>query len=651
MDSYYSRNGSNISLGIDSEKDRRKMLFSSSSSSTQQWEESFSQILDRTRQNINKISQKYSSELSPIDPISKYTFQPPSFSSNNDYLPSSQYRPQRVGIKENIAPSIHSSNAALLSGKAPNVASDYSNSIHDSKLEERILNLEKMLVSLSEKSEMNNSANSSSINAIEIDRRLRFLETSVDSMRHSMESLAAEVKDSLRQSAQNNTSLMRQSTQLESHIQEYEIRRGSYSKIESWVRQTESWRNECDAKIDDITKEMKVYERISKEFQGDISDRVSKADIESLKDRLGIMAQQSVAVSMSVWHDKIESQLRLVERQLAAVRMGSSLPSGFTLANQSNVNELFKDRSNATLDMTNDEISQALSSPFPSELFVKSLIAAEVRELENSIEQKVIMHADSSIRGEVAESSKSVKAELRDYLGKIAAELGLTSKEGELEGSAAQVMTMRRGLERQVQMLTDKLDDISQAIIMLQENADGTEKNLRVDFRGLERRVEEAIAISTATVSTIQDRASYLDKHLAGVETSQRENHKEFRNEISDKLKAFNDQLTAERFELERRMLITEKTTESVLTQVALSKDMIEGFFATSPEVKRFETAAIKVEGIQVELKSLRSDIKEAVVSSSRVEATAAKQIDLYEITEKLSMIDGPVREKVRTSL
>ena len=75
---------------------------------------------------------------------------------------------------------------------------------------------------------------------------------------------------------------------------------------------------------------------------------------------------------MSAWHEKVESSVRMVERQVAALRLSGSV-SGLP----------------STENMSDEEITRALNSQQPSELLIKGVISSEVRELEANIEEKV----------------------------------------------------------------------------------------------------------------------------------------------------------------------------------------------------------------------------------------------------------------------
>ena len=89
-----------------------------------------------------------------------------------------------------------------------------------------------------------------------------------------------------------------------------------------------------------------------------------------LRDRLTVSTQQTVAASLSVWHDKVESSVRQVERQVAALRIGRTIGSGST------------GEGDGGASMSNAEVQEALSTQQPSELLVKSMVDSAVRATE-----------------------------------------------------------------------------------------------------------------------------------------------------------------------------------------------------------------------------------------------------------------------------
>ena len=97
-----------------------------------------------------------------------------------------------------------------------------------------------------------------------------------------------------------------------------------------------------------------------------------------------------------------------------------------------------------------------------------------------------------------------VRGELREYVSRIAAEAGLLPAEGESVSLAVKTAAVKRSSERQIEELINKVEDFSVALIAIQDNSKDAEDGLRVDLRGLERRVEECVAIAGNSVSAVQ---------------------------------------------------------------------------------------------------------------------------------------------------
>ena len=78
------------------------------------------------------------------------------------------------------------------------------------------------------------------------------------------------------------------------------------------------------------------------------------------------------------------------------------------------------------------------------------------------------------------------------------------------------------------------------------------------------------------------------------------------RDELLDRVVELSQSLTAERVELEKRMILTEKMVENVIERVDMSRSVFDGLFASSPDVRRFQASTVKLEGLLVEFTSLR---------------------------------------------
>ena len=79
---------------------------------------------------------------------------------------------------------------------------------------------------------------------------------------------------------------------------------------------------------------------------------------------------------------------------------------------------------------------------------------------------------------------------------------------------------MRKGLERQVQSLEDDSSLLRASLTQLQEVCRSGEKDWRVQFGAVERRLEEAVSASSCAVMQVQEKASCMAKAVAEIETS-----------------------------------------------------------------------------------------------------------------------------------
>ena len=67
-----------------------------------------------------------------------------------------------------------------------------------------------------------------------------------------------------------------------------------------------------------------------------------------------------------------------------------------------------------------------------------------------------------------------------------------------------------------------RLEDLSSVIISIQESMEAKEKTSTIEYRALERKLEECVSMSSAYVSTIQNRASDLERYVQDSENNQK---------------------------------------------------------------------------------------------------------------------------------
>lgn len=62
-------------------------------------------------------------------------------------------------------------------------------------------------------------------------------------------------------------------------------------------------------------------------------------------------------------------------------------------------------------------------------------------------------------------------------------------------------------------------------------------------------------------------------------------------------------------------------------------------YFENSTEIKYLQKSAVKVEGLQVEFRTLRGELREASSTINRLDATAAKVSDFSELLGRISVL------------
>jgi hypothetical protein len=398
-----------------------------------EWETSFNQILNRTKNNLNRINQRYAPSPIIENPIiSDLPFTSNSINNingmntiNNENMQSNNN--QRTSLLEKKFTSAMSDTSSYLKPKMNYI---------DTSLYERVARLE----------ENQRSSDSSIIH------RISQLEKSLESINNTIDKSNIEMKDINRNVLQLQSRLNTTNGLMELLQNDNESKRLVITKMESWSRQGEIWREEIDGKIEIISKQMKSLDRTRVEQRDLISDYVTRYDLDTLKDRMSVITQQTVAASLSAWHDKMESSLREVERQVALLRIGrtnsnsssSSRNQRVTTASTSNDSttvtnhDVRDDNYNSNNNdnsggvhydedalMTPEEVQIALSTPLPSELLLKGTVAHEVLQMESKLEEKLQCRLNLYIQNEFNQSSNKLNANLNQKLYSLCAEMGI----------------------------------------------------------------------------------------------------------------------------------------------------------------------------------------------------------------------------------
>jgi hypothetical protein len=89
--------------------------------------------------------------------------------------------------------------------------------------------------------------------------------------------------------------------------------------------------------------------------------------------------------------------------------------------------------------------------------------------------------------------------------------------------------------------------------------------------------VQESIAISSTSISTVNDKAYSFDRKLSDYERSNADWKLTLRDDLFDRIKSVRDDLYTDRAAADSRILMLEKITDGVMDKISVSKDLVEG--------------------------------------------------------------------------
>lgn len=560
------------------------------------FESSFDRILNRTKNNIDRVNRRYNSNSSNnVNQNPELRSRSPSpirRNENNNYF--NHNSPKRYNYED-----INKSNENISQSTLSNIL----NRLHV----------------------LENSNGIDNDKGGDIMQQLKTLHKTVQLMEKSIN----EIKDEIKEVQHNNSSLYmtfgRQEGFIDALKQEVDLRRSTISKWDIWAKSTESWREDIDNHIMGLSKQLKACERRNNDQLEGLSERATKNDLELFRDRMNMFTQQAISASMAAWHDRMELSVQNVEKQIAALWVTNDA------VRNSGTNLASSDESGT---------SKANNILMPSELLVKGAVASAIRQLENDLEEKIESRVVSTMKNQLSDSQKVIKGEMTEFVSKVASDLGLIAGEDESVSPAMKIIAARKVMEKEIENMSSKIDDLSCAIISLQESGDSNEKNIRVEIRSMERKVEESIAIASSTLSSVNARCAIVEESTRNAElriaSSQSEIQLEFLNRLRDACESWAN----DRGALDRRILITERISEDIVERMKLTGNIIDSYFQTSPVMKKLEASANQYEVMQLEVSCLKQESRDLASTVSRLDATAARKNDISEIRERVAPID-----------
>ena len=208
---------------------------------------SFDQILNRTRNNIQRISKKYSTDN--VNPLSS-----PALAGRSPIRTPSTLRKYGVNMDgSTISAESHNENNHVNAGTDDN--SNFNNKKTlipgvEANLDEfkggllaRMSRLERV------HAEVSTDGDSTVANLM---RKISQLENTVDEMKGKLDTQAGDMKEMQRLISQNSNNLLRQNGQVNALLLENDNRVALFGKLDGWVRQGEGWRTGLDRDMEEL---------------------------------------------------------------------------------------------------------------------------------------------------------------------------------------------------------------------------------------------------------------------------------------------------------------------------------------------------------------------------------------------------------------
>lgn len=334
---------------------------------SREFEASFSQILQRTRQNIDRVNSSLSSggggQASSFSFSSRYE-NPSSSSLYSSSRVESRFNKYEPNYSEAKPSMMYSSVPSSLGNsetvkRSPSIPpTPLSTSVSDSgsvtitaKAWGDIL---ERIAALESKPSRDDSG------------RINALEKNQDYLQKQVESLGVDTREATRVTSYQSNQIRSQSQAIETLQSDLDAKRGVVSKLETWFREMETWRNVMESQVHQLSKSSRILENdikaISASSRGPSSALNWPGQPDPYMDRIDVLMQQKIVAASATLQDKLESQIRILEKEITS---GNSKGS-------------------------NGASSEAsIASTFPMEVMVRGLIGKEIRSVEDTLEQKV----------------------------------------------------------------------------------------------------------------------------------------------------------------------------------------------------------------------------------------------------------------------
>jgi hypothetical protein len=277
-------------------------------------ESSFAQILNRTQQNLNRINQRYapSSGLSTVNqnvPSRYFSKREPSTSdfsvvSSNYPVGKENDRFGKNTSSNLIKPQFSTSQSQQTQPSNPPYQP---NRDIIQELCDRLVLLEARM-------------NEDTLNTRKVEQ-LQKLVQQHESLHITQQQ---EIKDLQRTLQQTQSRVATLETFVDTIRLESETNRLQSHKLELWMKDTELFRESSERITNTLRREVSDIKQQHIEMKDRLYQTVNHQEMDTLKDRVHLIAQQSITQSILAYTEKHEARMKRVERDLALLKMNQS---------------------------------------------------------------------------------------------------------------------------------------------------------------------------------------------------------------------------------------------------------------------------------------------------------------------------------------
>jgi predicted nucleic acid-binding Zn-ribbon protein len=452
-----------------------------------------------------------------------------------------------------------------------------------------------------------------------IDDKFSILSSSVESIRTNVSSLTTDVAKLSSDINSMNRLVASQETLVDGIRHDVTSRRATLNKLESWISDSDQYRNNVDSQIALLSRDTKALEKRIVLQNDNIDNRASKADIKIAVDGVQILASSAVSAAMGPMQVYLERELEGVRRTLAAVRMG--MGAGAAGAAGAGGEELSK-----------EDVDRALSATQPSELLVKAVVGSSMSELSDGLEKKLTEHLMNKITLQKTEITNDVSKYVSAEVARVVKESGYDGS-GDVIGLQEKLDANDRVTQR---MISDEINKFMRRVESSEIKVESLardvveiEKSGNKNYKFLEKQIDDSKSNSVDMKEDFKERMREINGNVKDIEIQIRDEFRNVCENINEKSVEQGNAFRTDVADVVKRLAVS----ESVIAQYASNDDK------TMTAIKNFGARIEVVEGIGKDVMKRVVDSSDVANRLSGVEGTNEA------LSERVKNVEGKVSE------